>query len=250
MFVNCGSNINSTLPDEFSIILLANFRNQMTQPYADLGAARYGFRSAGDMAASNALLPQWRLLAWRSPSAAGVLAAAWSTDGRAVGLKKFSSLRADGSRRHEGKFASCPPHIAPRTPAFLKPDEKQFILARGRWLGEPDVWPARLNIGPALLQLPSAPSCCQPGRQISRAITGPLNKTDMPKMRWILAAAGLLLGVVLCGDAATSGARFNIRTWSPVTENGSFLPQNSVSTIDPVQKRLPVVGHGKRPRTF
>jgi ligand-binding sensor domain-containing protein/signal transduction histidine kinase len=49
----------------------------------------------------------------------------------------------------------------------------------------------------------------------------------MPKMRWILAAAGLLLGGVLCGDAATSTARFNIRTWT--TDDG--LPQGSVTAM-------------------
>ena len=52
-------------------------------------------------------------------------------------------------------------------------------------------------------------------------------KTDMPKLRWILAAAGLLLGGILCADAATSGARFNIRTWT--TDDG--LPQGSVTAM-------------------
>jgi len=46
-------------------------------------------------------------------------------------------------------------------------------------------------------------------------------------MRWILAATGLLLGGILCGNAATNGARFNILTWT--TDDG--LPQGSVTAM-------------------
>ncbi len=49
-------------------------------------------------------------------------------------------------------------------------------------------------------------------------------------MRWTVAAAGLLLGGMLCG-AAAADARFNIRTWGPIDENGSILPQSSVNTM-------------------
>jgi ligand-binding sensor domain-containing protein/signal transduction histidine kinase len=48
----------------------------------------------------------------------------------------------------------------------------------------------------------------------------------MPKMRWITAAMGLLLGGVLHG-AAASDSRFNIHTWT--TDDG--LPQGSVTAM-------------------
>ena len=53
-------------------------------------------------------------------------------------------------------------------------------------------------------------------------------------MRWILAAAGLLLGGVLCGGAADTGARFNIRTWTVdegETDPQLGLPQGSVTAM-------------------
>jgi ligand-binding sensor domain-containing protein/signal transduction histidine kinase len=53
----------------------------------------------------------------------------------------------------------------------------------------------------------------------------------MPKMRWIVVAAGLLLVGVLCDAAAAAEARFNFRTWSPISDSGSFLPQSSVNTM-------------------
>jgi ligand-binding sensor domain-containing protein/signal transduction histidine kinase len=50
-------------------------------------------------------------------------------------------------------------------------------------------------------------------------------RTDMPKIRWILAATALLLVASACGSAAASGARYSVRSWEP--EPGG-LPQNSV----------------------
>jgi ligand-binding sensor domain-containing protein len=50
----------------------------------------------------------------------------------------------------------------------------------------------------------------------------------MPKLRWIPAAAGLLLGGILCGDAADSGARYSVHSWEPRPHG---LPQSSVISM-------------------
>jgi ligand-binding sensor domain-containing protein/signal transduction histidine kinase len=50
----------------------------------------------------------------------------------------------------------------------------------------------------------------------------------MPKMRWIPAAAGLLLGGILCGGAADSDARYSVHSWEPKPHG---LPQSSVISM-------------------
>jgi ligand-binding sensor domain-containing protein/signal transduction histidine kinase len=49
----------------------------------------------------------------------------------------------------------------------------------------------------------------------------------MPKMRWILAAAGLLLGGIACG-AAASDVRYSVHFWEPKPRG---LPQSSVISM-------------------
>jgi len=56
----------------------------------------------------------------------------------------------------------------------------------------------------------------------------------MPKMRWMFAVAGLLLGGIIGGGAAETGARFNIRTWTVdegETDPQLGLPQGSVTAM-------------------